>query len=133
VGVLVVLASPIYGDYLYFRYENGYRANWKAAFDLVQQQKAPEDLVVTPAISLGIFYLGPEQGKQVYDMFNIDENFIANSDQRVWIVHNRRKIEPSFQNWIEQNSELIDVFDVQVGVENKEMRVYLFDPQRFEQ
>jgi mannosyltransferase len=132
-GVLVILASPIYGDYLYFRYENGYRANWKSAFELVERQKAPEDLVVTPAISLGIFYLGPEQGKQVYDMFNIDQNFIASSDQRIWIVHNRRKIEPSFQNWIEQNSELVDVFDVQVGVENKEMRVYLFDPQRFRQ
>jgi len=129
-GILVILASPIFGDYLYFRYENGYRANWKAAFELVEQQKAPEDLVVTPAISLGIFYLGPQQGKQVYDMFNIDQNFIASNDQRVWIVHNRRKIEPSLQNWVEQNCELIEVFDVQVGIENKEMRVYLFDPQR---
>jgi mannosyltransferase len=129
-GILVILASPIFSDYLYFRYENGYRANWKAAFELVERRKAPEDLVVTPAISLGIFYLGPQQGKQVYDMFKIDQNFIATSDQRVWIVNNRRKIEPSLQNWVEQNCELIEVFDVQVGVETKEMRVYLFDPQR---
>jgi mannosyltransferase len=126
---IILLMTYIYNDYVYYRFENGSRADWKSAFKLVKQRMTPDDLVVTPAAFMGITYLGVEERDGiVIDYFNIDLDFIVNNDKRVWIVHNRRRLEPLFVKWVEENCELIEVLDVYSGVEKYEMRVYLYKP-----
>lgn len=122
VGILFL--SLINADILYYTYQDGGRRNWRDAFVMVEEQRQPEDLVVTNAHAMGVFYAGDH----VIEIANIEPEFIAESPHPVWIVHNRRRIEPTMYAWIEENAELIEVLDVHITAGSYEMRVYRYDP-----
>jgi hypothetical protein len=120
------LVTPLGEDVLYYKYQNGNRDNWKAALELVRQQKEAGDLVVTANRALGDYYLQEKTiGLQGLDLSRIEGN-----GSRVWFVEdmNVEELFPQVHDWVEQNAQLVANLDVHVRARNFKMRVYLYDP-----
>jgi hypothetical protein len=92
---------------------------------LVQQQKSNEDLVATTRPDLGSYYLDEEVGS--IDQIDIDT--IVHSNKKIWlIIDSNSGLHPTKQEWIQKNSKLIDVLDVNLPGKSLDVRVYLYDP-----
>lgn len=127
VGILLLLVlEPLSEDALYFQYQNGNRDNWKAAFQLIEQDKADGDIVVVSEPLVGNYYL--EETTAGIESFDL--NALDGSENRVWFVedNNVGLKSPEKLNWIEANAKLLANFDVDVRARKFKMRVYLFDP-----
>lgn len=126
VGALLILTlEPISEAYLYYRYQNGNRDDWKAAFTLINRLKEPGDQVVVTNTQLGDFYIGePTQNYIRFDTENLPED-----GGRIWFVEDNNLGEKIVDKlrWVETNSEMIANFDVHVRARNFKMRVYLLD------
>lgn len=122
---ILLLADPIAQDWLYYRYQNGNRGDWKGAFAIVRQKKADGDLVASTWWELGSYYLDEE----VMPVPRLDPQAVIDSGQRIWFVDDGWA-NPALLGWLQDNGELVDVRDVQVPGKVFKMRVYLYDPNR---
>jgi mannosyltransferase len=124
IGVLVlVFATSLSEDFLYFAYQNGNRDNWKAAFEFVRTRKKSSDLVISTNKSVADYYLGePTLGFDSWDPSHIDGN------QEAWIVAdmNASEFYPERLEWLERNAQQEANFDVHVYARNFSMRVYQY-------
>lgn len=123
--VILLLADPFAQDWLYFRYQNGNRWDWKGAFAVVERMKTDGDLVVATWQELGKYYLG----EKVMSMRAVDPPAVVETGQRTWFVDDGW-VNPVLSAWLGENGELIDVLDVHIPGKVFEMRVYLYDPKR---
>ena len=125
-GVLVLLfASLLSEDVLYFQYQNGNRDNWKSAFAYVQAHLRPGDQVISANPEVARYYLGELTGGfQTLDTSTLD------SKGRTWFVEdlNVGELFPDKLVWLEQNARLVANFDVHAYARVFIMRVYLYDP-----
>lgn len=122
--LLILLLDPVGEAMLYYRYQNGNRDDWKAAFTLINQLKSPDDQVVVTNTLLGDYYT---DGKDTVNYRALDlENLPG--DGRYWFVedNNVGDKSPPTQRWLQQNADLIAVFDVHVRARVFKMRVYLY-------
>ncbi len=125
-ALIILLAGPLSEDMLYYRYQNGNRDNWRAAFELIKQHKKAGDLVVAAGPQLGNYYLQEKTiGMENLDLAQFEEN-----GDRVWFVEDMNVEErwPHIHTWLEKNAQLITNLDVHVRARNFKMRVYLYDP-----
>ncbi len=125
-GLLMILVfTAASEDALYYLYQHGNRDNWKAAFEFIGEEKAPDDLVVSANPALGQYYLGEE----VLGMANLDVQQIGDEGHRVWIVEDMTASVkwPRARQRLISRGELIREFDVRVRARNFEMNVYLID------
>jgi hypothetical protein len=67
---------------LYYRVNNGNRADWRGAFRLIQAQSQPDDIVVTYWPELGAFYLD----REFIPYEDIDVQTLLNGGQQYWFV-----------------------------------------------
>ena len=128
VGVLVlVLADAVGENLLYYRVNNGNRADWRAAFHLVQVQSQPDDIVVTYWPEVGAFYLD----RQFIQYEDIDVPTILNGQQQYWFVLDAETIwaNPEVKVFLEGNARLIDVRYLRTP-DDFFLRIYLFDPSQ---
>lgn len=126
VGLLVIL-QPLADDYLYYRFQNGNRDDWKAAFAYIDRHRQPGDVVAATNPLLGEYYL---DSKTVI-MRGMNFDTLASKGNRVWFVEdiNVAGDIPEKLNWIQQNATLKAVYDVSVSARTYIMRVYLYTPQ----
>ena len=124
--VLVLFAHPLSEDVLYFRYQNGNRDNWRAAFAYIAQHKSDDDLVVSADQLIGNYYLQSET--IAWDHF--DPAALPSTGGRVWFVEdmNAAAVHPHLLAWIQQHAQQVAEFDVHVHARTFKMRVYLYDP-----
>lgn len=123
--VLVLLVDSFSQDVLYYGFQNGNRQDFKGAFALVEQKKMPEDLVISTSPQVGDFYLG----QPVSDSQKLDLNSLSQGKQRAWfVIDNRVYVSPELQAFLDQKTQLIGVYDVNVPGKNMTMRDYLYDP-----
>ena len=123
-GILaLLLASSLLQDFQYFKYQRGYRHDWKGAFRLVQEKRAEGDLVAATYPELGLYYLG----ENVPDSDNLNAETVLSSCQRLWFVDGLWG-PPQTLNWLRDNSALVGVYDVQTPLRNLVMRVYFHEP-----
>jgi mannosyltransferase len=128
-GVLLLLiADPLSEDVLYYLYQNGNRPDWRGAFAVVDREKDEGDLVVTTRPDLGRYYLDPEVG-WINDM---DPDVITRAGARVWFVIDEAGgwVVPELEEWIRENSELIDVLRVSMPGKSLDISIYFYDPAR---
>ncbi len=123
--VLFLLLQPLSEDILYYRYQNGNRDNWRAAFELVEDQRETNDLVVTTNPELADYYLQDE----TIDLRSLDLTSIDSNEGRVWFVEDMVTQEqfPEVHHWLEENAQLIANLDVHAQARNFVMRVYRYD------
>jgi len=126
-AILILVLEPVSEAYLYYRYQNGNRDNWKAAFTLVNRLKEPGDQIVVTNTQLGDYYTGgPTQ-----NYFRFDTQNLPTDGSRIWFIEDNNLGEKTADKlrWVEANSELIANYDVHVRARNFKMRVYLLDPE----
>ena len=126
VGVLAILiVGSLSEDWMYSRYQNGNRDNWKAAFNFVKQQRQPGDLIVSANPEVGAYYLG-----ETVSGFQHLTTEDLQSNSRIWLVEdlNTRELYPELHSWMVQNARQVADFDNHVNARTYTMRVYLYDP-----
>lgn len=128
IGVLALLLMDAGGDaLLYYRNNAGNRPEWKTAFQIIQKQSQPDDLVVTYWPEFQPFYLDREFIQ--YD--NIDVPTLVNSGKRYWFVMDAETIwsNPTVKALVEKNGRLIDIRYLRTP-DDFYLKIYLFDPQQ---
>lgn len=127
IGLLAILIiDPLSVDFLYYRYQNGNRDNWKGAFEFVRAHKQEGDTVVTINPELGDYYV---QSDTVH-FEELELATVQETPARVWFVEDMvaREQYPEISTWLENNTRLLANLDVYVQARNFRMRVYLYDP-----
>jgi hypothetical protein len=126
-ALLILLLEPVSEAVLYYRYQNGNRDNWKAAFTLINRLKEADDQVVVTNTLLGDYYT---DGKGTVNYRALDLENLATDGRRYWFVEDNNVGEksPTTLRWLQQNAELKAVFDVHVRARVFKMRVYLYEP-----
>ncbi len=128
VGVLVlILADAGSENLLYYRVNNGNRADWREAFHLIQVKSQPEDIVVTYWPQVGSFYLD----REFIQYEDIDVPTILNSGQQYWFVLDAETIwaNPKVKAFLEGEAQLVDILYLRTP-DDFYLRVYHFDPER---
>lgn len=126
-GVFLLLVGQSFSDdVLYYTYQNGNRPDWKGAYATISSERTPGDHVVTTRPQIGEYYLGQE----VIWTQGLNPREVIASGQRTWFVIDNRTgfISPKLQDWIFNETRLVDVRDVSLPGKTLEMRVYLYDP-----
>ena len=127
IGVLVLLiGTSLSEDYLYYRYQNGNRDDWRAAFNFIQEKQLDEDLVFAGEPEVGDYYLG----RRTFSIGDFEESALKRKNRRAWFVTdmNTQELYPQQMAWIEEHARQVANFDVAVRGRTFEMRVYLYDP-----
>ncbi len=124
--VLILAASSLSEDFLYYRYQNGNRDDWRSAFSFVETQMLPEDVIVSANSKMAEYYLDGN----IISMAAMDPAGLEQLEQRTWFVEDMTAGErfPEVLSWIDANAQVTAIFDVHVRARNFKMRVYLWDP-----
>jgi mannosyltransferase len=128
IGVLALLILDAGGDaLLYYRVNNGNRPDWRAAFQTIERQSRPDDVVVTYWPQFGPFYL--DRPFIQYD--EIDVPTILESGKRYWFVLDAETIwsNPKVKAFVEKNGRLVDVLYLRTP-DDFFLKIYLFDPMQ---
>lgn len=128
VGVLLImLLEPMSEDVLYYRYQNGNRDDWKAAFTFINRLKGADDRVVVTNTLLGDYYTA---GNGTINYRALDLDNLPADGHRYWFVEDNNVDEksPAILRWLQQNADLMAVFDVHVRARVFRMRVYFYEP-----
>lgn len=128
--VLVLLVAPMEDNFLYYRYQNGNRDNWKAAFEYIETHLEEGDQVVTSHKLLADYYLQQETlGMQLLERTGLTD--ALPSDARVWIVLDLTASEkgPTISPWAKNHARLVSQFDVYFSARRYPMEIYLYDPK----
>jgi hypothetical protein len=122
----LLLCFSLSEDYLYYRYQNGNRENWRAALEFIQARQRESDLVFLSDTDLGNYYLE----RPTQPMANFNRDMLLENNNRVWFIEDMTTEElfPQRLTWIQENAWPAASFDVTVRGRNFKMRVYLFDP-----
>jgi chromate transport protein ChrA len=129
IGVLLILVlAPLSESVLYYQFQNGNRADWKSPLTLVNQIKKTGDKVVVTNTRLGDYYSEGYETENYRRLFW--EGNRPTDEGRLWFIvdNNLEDKLPAVLHWVEQNSELIANFDVNIQARTFKMRVYLYDP-----
>ncbi len=124
---LILLATPLSDDLLYFKYQNGNRDNWRAAFEFIEKNRKPDEMVVVSDSKIGEYYLQ----ESVVNFYDFEPTEITQSQQRAWFVEDMtvKEIHGESLTWVHQSTQQVAEFDVNVQARNFRMRVHLYDPR----
>ena len=126
-GILLLLVVlPMSENAMYYFYQHGNRANWKAATELVKRRKEAGDQVASSSRTVAEYYLS----ENVTAFNRLDTETVAAGQSTVWFIEDMvgEAYWPKVHRWIVKNANLVEVFDVQVEARNFKMRVYRYDP-----
>jgi hypothetical protein len=124
--VILLFITLIQEDYSYFQYQNGNRPDWKAAFEFIESEKQPGEIVLSANRELADYYTQEKtKSLEFFDINNFKEFGV-----KVWIVDDwsAKDANPDTIKWVEENTRLAAIYDVKVQARNFAMRVYVYDP-----
>jgi 4-amino-4-deoxy-L-arabinose transferase-like glycosyltransferase len=124
--LLLLMLEPLSQNFLYYRYQNGNRDDWKGAIALVERHRQEGDVVAVAHSDIGKYYLGPDST----NFYNVNFDEIDSSGRRIWFIEdmNVAELAPEKAAWLRQHAQLVAVHDVHVEARQFLMRVYLYDP-----
>jgi hypothetical protein len=124
IGIIVI--DSLSQDVLYFGYQNGNRADWKNAFNLVQNSMEETDLVVASRHEIGDYYLDHE----VIPSYSVSPEKLTAQGKRAWFVLDNQtgNVSHELRSWLNENGQLRGIMDVSLPGKLFEMRVFLFQP-----
>jgi len=124
-GILIpVLLHPIIADFLYYKFQHGYRDDWIGISSIIMGDKRQGDIVYSTHIDVARFYLGDLARYPPSDL-----NSLHNVGHRVWIVEDPSMEEmKKYVAWFETNCEIVGILDNYAAARNWRMRLYLCVP-----
>lgn len=128
VGVVFLLSGQMLSeDYLYYRFQNGNRWDYRGACEIVRENMRPDDLIMGTSPEMGRFLL---QDTPMLSIWDADLNALTAGNQRIWLISDMpiETIEPRQRNWITRETFEVSNLDVHVAARTYTVRVYLFDP-----
>jgi mannosyltransferase len=126
-GLLIIFIAHSSSTFLqYYLTNNGNRLDWRGAFQIVQSQSQPEDIVVAFWPEFGPYYLD----REIQPWENAEIDAILASGQRYWFVIDYETVylNSPVKIWIEEHARLIDVLYLRQPESNFFIRIYLYDP-----
>jgi uncharacterized membrane protein len=127
IGLLLFITIQSLSDnFLYYRFQNGNRDNWRAAIAYVGAHRHEGDLVFINNPELGSYYLQ----NPVLPFSEADPTKIAAGEKRVWFIEDMvaREIYPTTHRWLQTHAQLTAEADVHLQARTFFMRVYLYEP-----
>lgn len=124
--VAVLILDPLSENFLYYRYQNGNRDDWKGALTYVQNNLAPGEMVISGHHLVSNYYLG----RETVDIYTLEIDDLEGLQGRTWIVEDMNVPErrPEIHQWLIEHAQLVASFDVHVKARNFMMRVYMYMP-----
>lgn len=125
--VVIFMLLPMAENFLYFRYQNGNRENWRDAFAYVNQHRNPDDLIVVSFPAAGEYYLEQD----VLWSAQVQPDDVIESNHQVWFVlNNAIEWGAPIHSWVKENAQNVADFDVVVNsARTYNMHVYLYTPE----
>lgn len=133
-AVLVLLiADPLSQGVLYYEYQHGNRQDFRAAYNVIQEQMQPGDQVVATWREVGEYHLAWKYEKPDYGVIwtqDLRPKDVIDSGRRTWFVIDNRTgfISPKLESWLQTEQRLVSVNDVYLPGKLLAMRVFLYDP-----
>jgi len=124
--LLLVLATSLSQNMLYYEFQNGDRPDWRGAFALVRQRKGDTDLVAATRPGLGYYYLNDK----VRSINSLDPDTIELKSNIIWFIIDEATggVKPDLEQWIRENGKLVDIRDVYQPGKSLSIRIYRYDP-----
>jgi mannosyltransferase len=126
-GLLIIFIAHSGSTFLqYYLANNGNRLDWRGAFQIVESQSQPADIVVSFWPEFGPYYLD----RQIQPWERVEVDAILASGQRHWFVIDYETVylNPSVKIWMEEQARLIEVLYLRQPESNFFIRIYLYDP-----
>lgn len=128
--LLILLGHQLGSDYLYYAYQHGYRDNdWRSALQVVRDNKADADMVVSAMPPVAAYYLGED----VVPVEEIDLDTVLDANRPVWFIDEYGVDElmgDTFERWAADNCEVVDQFGRYVRGQLWKLKVQFCDPAR---
>ncbi len=145
--IMIVVVGLISQDYLYFRVENGGRAKWREALQIVKNSIGNDDIVVISMPPIADHYLwGTTSKPPPTDMTNDPSTRVIqlkdairqlgsledqwrSRGQRVWFVLDQPRLtaldtENRFRDWVYSNCQLVKTFPVYARVMDRTINIW---------
>ncbi|MEM7132355.1 MAG: glycosyltransferase family 39 protein [Chloroflexota bacterium] len=122
----VLLLEPMLMNVGYYNQFKGYRHDYRAAFDYIQQNRTEDDLVIAFQPRLAYFY-GLSDARYPTP---ITHRYVEKQGKRTWFTGNPMsgRVSPSLRKWIADNTQEVGNFDVYVPGRTMAVEVQLYDP-----
>jgi 4-amino-4-deoxy-L-arabinose transferase-like glycosyltransferase len=119
----VLLLGALSQCFLYYTFESGDRSNWRAAFDIVRQEKLANDAIWSTYPELGAYYLDQD----VESVADLDADARVTHSERNWFVIDEatRQNQTAAYRWIRENCALFDVIPGHSTARNLRLDIYL--------
>ncbi len=127
IGILIlVIADASSDNLLYYRVNNGNRGDWKTAFQIVQVNSEPDDIVVTYWPEFQPYYLD----REFIQYEDIDVPSILAHRQQFWFILDSETIwaNPEVKAFVENQGQLIDIRYLRTP-DDFSIRIYRFNPE----
>ena len=121
--IFILLITSIFQTILYYKYQNGYRHDWKSAVAFVQENKSDDDLIAISYTDVADYYFGEE----VLNEGTLNKTFAMERGKRIWIIDGVWG-STALPEYFQKNSQLMGVWDVPMTMRTLIMRVYLYTP-----
>lgn len=124
--ILLLFLEPLSEAFLYYRYQNGNRDDFKSAVQFIDRYKEPGEKVVVTNALLANYY----SNDATWNYLTLDLDNLPQDQGRIWFVEDNTlgDLHPETVKWLQENTNLIANFDVRVRARNFKMRVYRYDP-----
>jgi mannosyltransferase len=128
IGVLVLLLADAGGDnVLYYLENHGNRAQWKTAFNMIENRSRPDDIVVTYWPEFRPFYLD----REFIQYEDIDVPTLLESGKRYWFVIDAETIHANSEvlGFLEEHAQLVDILYLRMP-DDFFLKIYFYDPSQ---
>jgi hypothetical protein len=126
-GLLVVLMSDAAGKNVqYYLVNHGGRRDWRAAFQIINDQSQPEDRVVAWWPEFSPFYLG----REIIPTEDVTPASVQASGQRYWFLIDSETVWGNIplRDFLETNAQLVNVLYLRLPEDDFNIKIYLYDP-----
>ena len=126
-GLLVVLMSDAVGKNVqYYLVNHGGRRDWRAAFQIINDQSQPEDRVVAWWPEFSPFYLG----REIIPTEDVTPASVQASGQRYWFLIDSETVWGNIplRDFLETNAQLVNVLYLRLPEDDFNIKIYLYDP-----
>ena len=131
--LIVVLLSQ---DYLYFRFENGGRPKWREAFETIQAESGPSDILVLSEPEMARYYMQTSEAvdidKLVKDKAGFEKEWKNAGWKRLWFIvdvasFNVFDADMTVRNWIRERGHMVKTLPSYSRAKDKTIHIYLLE------
>jgi hypothetical protein len=126
-GLLIVLTADTVGKNVpYYLVNHGGRRDWRAAFQLIEEKRQPEDVIVAWWPEFGRFY----SDQEIVPTQDVSPASVLESGQRYWFLIDSETVWGNIplRDFLERDAQLIEVLYLRLPEDDFSLKLYFYDP-----